>query len=311
MDRAEPRAAQVTTRMATGGKVPDELVLGFGEPLPAGKATLVLEYEAPFDDELAGLYRAKDGDAWYVFSQFEATDARRAFPCFDEPAFKVPFDISLVVPSDLKAVTNVPETMREAVPPNRTRVRFARTKPLPTYLIALAVGDLVITDGARDSRPPVRLITTKKAANPALSKLALDTTGELVDRLGNWFGIPYPYEKLDIVAVPALSAGAMENPGLVTFRDEILLVDAQRPVAADPRAARAQLQRPHGHGPADLARQPQLERDRHPHVRPALRRGHRQPMVHRAGAAVNGRRPRPGWSPGRGAVRATGSTRRC
>jgi alanyl aminopeptidase len=226
MDRAEPRPAQVATRMATGGKVADELVLGFGQPLPAGRATLVLDYEAPFDNELAGLYRVKDGDGWYVFSQFEATDARRAFPCFDEPSFKVPFDLSLVVPAAMKAVTNVPETMRENLAGGRTRVRFARTKPLPTYLVALAVGDLAITD-ATTSRPPIRLITTKKAANPALSKLAIDTTGELVDRLGNWFGIPYPYEKLDIVAVPALAAGAMENPGLITFRDEILLVDAQ------------------------------------------------------------------------------------
>lgn len=226
MDRAEPRAADVKPRVATGGKVAEELVLGFGAPLPAGHVTIVLEYDAPFDNELAGLYRVKDGDSWYIFSQFEATDARRAFPCFDEPAFKTPFDLSLVVPSALKAVTNVPETMKEDVPPGRTRVRFARTKPLPTYLVALAVGDLVITDATRYTRPPVRLITTKKAANPALSKLALDTTGDLVDRIGTWVGIPYPYEKLDVIAVPALSAGAMENPGLITFRTEILLVDA-------------------------------------------------------------------------------------
>ncbi|MFO0739922.1 MAG: M1 family aminopeptidase [Labilithrix sp.] len=237
MDRREPRPAQVTTRVAAGGKVPEELVLGFGAPLPPGHVTLVLEYDAPFDDELAGLYRVKDGESWYAFSQFEATDARRAFPCFDEPVYKVPFDIALVVPSAMKAVSNVPETMREDVPPGRTRVRFARTKPLPTYLLAFAVGDLVITDATRSARPPVRMITTKKAANPAQNKLALEATSELVDRLGTWFGIPYPYEKLDIVAVPALAAGAMENPGLVTFRDDLLLVD---PVRGSTRARRDQ-----------------------------------------------------------------------
>lgn len=228
LDRAAPRPAEVRTRVPTGGQVPDELVLGFGAPLPAGHVTLVLEYDAPFDAELAGLYRVKDGDAWYAFSQFEATDARRAFPCFDEPSFKVPFDLSLVVPSGLKAITNAPETMREDVPPGRTRVRYARTKPLPTYLIAFAVGDLVVTDAGRTSRPPIRVITTKKAASPARSKLALDTAGELLDRLGNWVGIPYPYEKLDLVALPALSAGAMENAGIVTFREELLLVDPER-----------------------------------------------------------------------------------
>lgn len=236
-DRAEPRPAQVSTRATTGSPVPDELVLGFGAPLPAGHVTLVLEWDAPFGDELAGLYRVKDGESWYAFSQFEATDARRAFPGFDEPAFKVPFDVSLVVPSAMKALGNAPETMREELPAGRTRVRFARTKPLPTYLVAFAVGDLVITEASRTSRPPLRLVTTRKAANPAHQKLALDTADALVDRLGDWFGIPYPYEKLDLVAVPALAAGAMENPGLVTFRDELLLVD---PARASTKAKRDQ-----------------------------------------------------------------------
>lgn len=235
MDHAEPLNAQVTTRVAAGGTLPEELVLGFPRPV-SGRATLVLEYSAAFQPDLAGLYRVNEDQSWYAFTQFEATDARRAFPCFDEPAFKVPFDVSVVVPNGMTAVTNTPETMREAVKgAAKTRFRFARTAPLPTYLVALAVGDLQFAETSRATKPPIRLITTKRSAHTAQSKLALDVTGELVDRLATWFGIPYPYEKLDIVAVPQLSAGAMENPGLLTFRDDILLVDPARGSTSDRR----------------------------------------------------------------------------
>ncbi|MBX3218806.1 MAG: hypothetical protein KF850_42765, partial [Labilithrix sp.] len=181
--------ATVSTRTAEGGKAPEELVLAFPQPLPAGRALLVLEYTAPFDDSLSGLYRLKDGGSSYAFTQFEPTDARRAFPCFDEPSFKVPFDLTVTVPRAMIAVANAPETAREQVG-DKTRFRFARTQPLPTYLVALAVGDLEIKEATRFTKPPIRIVTTK--GKSGMGDLALEATSGIVDALAGWFGIPYP-----------------------------------------------------------------------------------------------------------------------
>jgi aminopeptidase N len=225
--------ARAATRMAQGGKFPEELVLAFNKPLLPGHATLVIEYAAPFDDELSGLYRLKDGDRFYAFSDFEPTDARRAFPCFDEPSFKVPFDVSITVPRPMIAVANSPELSREDAPGQKTTFRFARTQPLPSYLVAFAVGELDVKEATRYAKPPIRIVTTK--GKTALSGLALEATGGIIDALGDWFGIPYPYDKLDIVAVPDFHSGAMENPGLVTFREERLLLDPARASVASRR----------------------------------------------------------------------------
>lgn len=232
--------ARTSTRMAQGGSFPEELVLAFGKPLLPGPATLVLEYSARFDDELAGLYRLKEGERYYAFTQFEPTDARRAFPCFDEPSFKVPFDVSVTVPRSMIAVANTPEISRDELAPGssgqqaKMRFRFARTPPLPTYLVALAVGELEIKEATRYSRPPIRLVSTK--GKSGLGALALEATGAIVDALGQWFDLPYPYEKLDIVAVPDFRSSAMENPGLVTFREEGILLDPTRASVASRRA---------------------------------------------------------------------------
>jgi len=217
--------ATVSTRTAHGSKTPEELVLAFPTPLPPGRAQLVIEYTAPFDDSLSGLYRLKDGGSSYAYTQFEPTDARRAFPCFDEPGFKVPFDVTVAVPRSMIAVANAPETSREEVG-DKLRFRFARTQPIPTYLVALAVGDLEIKEATRYSKPPVRIVTTK--GKSAMGELALEATGGIVDALSDFLGVPYPYEKLDIVAIPDFRSGAMENPGLVTFREERLLLDPAR-----------------------------------------------------------------------------------
>jgi cytosol alanyl aminopeptidase len=232
----EPRLARVSTRAAHGAPAGsnEELVLAFDPPLPAGRATLDLTYSAPFGQELSGLYRVADGGAWYAFTQFEATDARRAFPCFDEPGYKVPFTVSVTAPQGMLAFGNAPEASREQSA-TTTTYRFAETPPLPTYLVALAVGELEVRDAARATKPAIRLITTK--GKSGMGALALETTGGLVDALSSWFGIPYPYAKLDIVAVPDFAAGAMENPGLVTFREELLLLD---PARASVRARRSQ-----------------------------------------------------------------------
>jgi aminopeptidase N len=224
---ATNRPARTTSRLAYGAKSPnaEELVLTFDAALPPGRASLFLRFSAPFDDELSGVYRLSEGGQWYGFTQFEATDARRAFPCFDEPGFKTPFDVSLTVPTGMVAVANAPETTHEEVGP-KTTFRFARTSPLPTYLLAFAFGDFEIGELPRTTKPPIRLIATK--GKSAKGTVALETTSALLDTLGAWLAIPYPYEKLDIVAVPELASGAMENAGLITFRDELLLLDPTR-----------------------------------------------------------------------------------
>jgi cytosol alanyl aminopeptidase len=226
---------QVKTRAAHGTENPEELVLTFPRPLPAGEVTLEIAYDAPFGEELSGLYRLREDGRGYAFTQFEATDARRAFPCFDEPGFKTPFRITVDVPEKLLVFANTPEVARREEAPGTVSFEFAETKPLPTYLVALAVGEFDVREAKRDKDPPLRLVTAKGKAH--LGELALEATGALVDRLGEWFGIPYPYEKLDIVAVPDFAAGAMENAGLITFREELLLLD---PARASVRARRAQ-----------------------------------------------------------------------
>jgi aminopeptidase N len=209
-----------TTRRAHGSSADDELVLHFAQPIPAGDAKIEISYEAPFANDLAGLYKVTDGGKPYAFTQFEATDARRAFPCFDDPQYKVPFDVSVRAPKGLLAFANGPETKREDQG-DKTTYSFATTPPLPTYLIAIAVGDFDVREG-RKTPFPIRLITTKGKSGQGT--LALETAEALVDRLQTYFGIQYPYPKLDIVAVPDFAAGAMENAGFVTFREELLLL---------------------------------------------------------------------------------------
>lgn len=217
-----------TARLGRGSLEPEELVLTFPAPLPAGEGTLTLTYDAPFSETLGGLYRVQEGTRWYAFTQFEATDARRAFPCFDEPSAKVPFEVTLRVPLGMGAFANTREVSREPIPgAGKDAVHFAPTLPLSTYLVAFAVGELdVVSAPLVNGLPPMRVLTAKGKGD--LGRLALKETALLTKALADYFGAPYPYDKLDVVAVPNFGAGAMENAGLVTFREEILLVDEAR-----------------------------------------------------------------------------------
>lgn len=212
-------------------------------PCPAGPATLAVQYDAPFNRSLRGLYRVDEvsadstgaeSEANYAFTQFEATSARLAFPSFDEPRFKTPFEFTLTVRAGDRALFNTPEVDRQELPNDMVRVRFAPTRPLPTYLVAMAVGPLDVVEHApiaandvRTTPLPFRGVATRgKAAQLAY---AMEHTGALVHALESYFGIPYPYGKLDIVAVPDFAAGAMENAGLITFRDPLLLLSDESP----------------------------------------------------------------------------------
>lgn len=208
--------------------------LTLASPVGAGEAEIHFEYTAPFDRSLSGLYRVDEGGENYAFTQFEATSARRAFPGFDEPRFKVPFDVTLTVRQDHEAAANTPERDRQDLPDDMRRIRYATTRPMPTYLLAWAVGPLDIVEHeaipANDvrTRPlPLRGIAVKGRGGRLA--FALEHTAAFLAMMEEYFGIEYPYAKLDIVAVPDFAAGAMENIGLITFRETLLLLDASAP----------------------------------------------------------------------------------
>jgi len=211
------------------------------EALPAGRSTLQIEYTASLDTPLRGLYRVESGGHAYAFTQFESTSARLAFPCFDEPRFKTPFDVTLTIPAEQIAAANTPVHRAVKLPGGLQRISFMPTLPLPTYLVAWAVGPLDVVRGPpippNEGRPfpiPLRGIAAK--GQGAHLRYALERTGEYVAALEGYFGIPYPYRKLDLVAVPDFGAGAMENAGLITFREWLLLVDAERATENQRRA---------------------------------------------------------------------------
>ncbi|WKE66945.1 M1 family metallopeptidase [Gallaecimonas kandeliae] len=207
--------------------------VSFAKVLEPQKLTLKVTYQAPYNQSLEGLYKVSEGGRNYAFTQFESIDARRAFPGFDEPRFKVPFDITLAIPKGMKAVANTPEVSRKEEG-DWTYIQYATTKPLPSYLLAFAVGDLDIVDwqpmpktALRDHAVPLRGVAVHGKGEKL--KYALEHSAGIVQTLEDYFGIPYPYKKLDIIAVPDFAAGAMENPGAITYREQLLLMDEDAP----------------------------------------------------------------------------------
>jgi alanyl aminopeptidase len=201
-----------------GGK--DFAGFSFDHPV-SGKGIFHVSYQGKISrNSSAGLFQMKEADQWYVYSQFEPTDARRAFPCFDEPGFKVPWQLTLHVPKDDVAVANSPEVSHAAEPDGMQAVRFKESKPLPSYLVALAVGRFDIVDAGKLGKTPLRIITPRgKGVN---AKYAAESIPELLKLLEDYFGIPYPYEKLDSIVMP-ISNFAMENAGLITYGETLLL----------------------------------------------------------------------------------------
>lgn len=205
------------------------LGLAFETPLAPGQGTLTLVYTGQASRrDTQGLFQQKDGDHWYAYTQFESTSARRAFPCFDEPQFKVPWQVTLRVPKGQMAVSNTP-MKTERVEGDHSVVTFRETKPLPSYLVAFGVGPFDVVDAGRAGRhhTPLRIVMPKGHTGEAA--LSAKTMGPLLDRLEAYFGIPYPYEKLDSLAIPETAAfGAMENPGLITYNRNLLLVKPEK-----------------------------------------------------------------------------------
>jgi alanyl aminopeptidase len=198
-------------------------------PVGPGEVTVELAWSAKYNASLESVYRAQFEGAWYVFTQFEAIMARESFPCFDEPGFKAPFTLSFTTKKGDVVFANTDPSSTEALAAERTKTTFAKTQPLPTYLLAWAVGPLeVVEHTAKVGATRIRGIAAKgKTKELAVS---LDVHAKALASLEKYFGIPYPYGKLDFVAVPDFAAGAMENAGLVTYRDSLLFINKDSPI---------------------------------------------------------------------------------
>ena len=218
----------LTSKSVTIDKDAETATLDFGETIQPGDARLEMVFTGELNNKLMGFYRSEytsqDGETRYLATtQFEPTDARRAFPCWDEPAKKATFEVTLVFSDEYQAVSNTP-VVEEAVPgPGLKSVRFAETPIMSTYLLVFIVGNLTSIKERADGGTTVGVWTTPGKEDQA--SFALDTSVKLLSYFNEYFGIPYPLPKLDHIAIPDFAAGAMENWGAVTYRETALLVD--------------------------------------------------------------------------------------
>ena len=196
------------------------VTLGFGAAFALGAAKLDLTFTGILNNEMAGFYRSSYTDVegatkTMASTQFEALDARRCFPCVDEPAAKAEFDVTLIVPSANTVFSNMPETVVTTLPGGRKRVEFERTPKMSTYLLAFVVGDFDFVQG-RTSKGGVAIRVYTPPGKTESGRFSLDVALRCLDLYDEYFDVPYPLPKLDMVAIPEFAAGAMENWGLVT-----------------------------------------------------------------------------------------------
>jgi aminopeptidase N len=195
----------------------------FPNVIPAGKATIKIRYTGILNNELRGFYLSKTARRNYAVTQFEATDARRAFPCFDEPAFKASYDISLVIDAADTAISNTPIVADTPGPgASKHTLVFGTTPKMSTYLVAFLVGDFQCTAGRQDD-VDIRVCATPDKV--AFTPYALGIAKFVLHYYDDYFGIHYPLKKLDLIAIPDFEAGAMENFGAITYRETDLLLD--------------------------------------------------------------------------------------
>jgi puromycin-sensitive aminopeptidase len=229
IDRAEIAAdsGRSLTAAISLDEATERCRLTFAEPLAPGTWRLRLVFRGTLNDKLHGFYRSTYKDAGgqphtLAATQFEATDARRAFPCWDEPAFKAVFASTLVIDPGFVALSNT-AVKEEKIEKGRKVVRFADTIPMSTYLVAFVVGELEATEALMVGRTPLRVWCT-----PGKKRLA--SFGQAIGAFSlklyeDYYGQPYPGDKLDLISIPDFAAGAMENLGAITFRETALLVD--------------------------------------------------------------------------------------
>lgn len=218
------------------GEIPTEIELdGSGtilvrthEPLLPGRYTLQLDFVAAFGSALEGVYRVEREGASYIFSVFEPVDARKAFPCWDEPEFKIPFQLTLTVPDDHVPISNTLEE-EVRVEGGWKTVVFSRTQPLPSYGVAIASGPFELSP-IEGLGVPGRIVTTPGQKH--LTGSAVEATRRLLPALEKYLGVPYPYAKLDLLAVPGFPSGGLENPAAPIFSEDRLLLDSHSSTTA-------------------------------------------------------------------------------
>ncbi len=203
----------------------EQATFTFANELPAGKVTLAIRYTGILNDKLRGFYLSKTKARNYAVTQFEPTDARRAFPSFDEPALKATYDITLIVDRGDTAISNGNMISDKPGPvAGKHTLRFATTPKMSTYLVAFLVGDFKCTDGKSDG-VPIRACSTPDKVE--LTRFAVESAKYILHYYDTYFGIKYPMPKLDMVALPDFEAGAMENFGCITYRETDLLVNSK------------------------------------------------------------------------------------
>lgn len=249
LNAAELEFRSVSLKLENGTVLPgrsqldnenEQANLSFPEAVPVGRCELQIGFSGILNDKLHGFYRSTYKDSQgqakpLASTQFESTAARRAFPCWDEPAFKAIFQVSLIVDEKLTAISNA-RVLRETLLPGtgKKEVIFADSMKMSTYLVAFIVGEFEATDPVMVGDAALRVWAVPEKKH--LANFALDIGKSSLEYFSRYYGIPYPGDKLDLIAIPDFASGAMENVGAITFRETALLVDAKN-------ATRAELER--------------------------------------------------------------------
>ncbi|HEY0726263.1 MAG TPA: M1 family metallopeptidase, partial [Pyrinomonadaceae bacterium] len=218
----------------------EQAVLSFRDLLAPGRYSLQIQFAGVLNDKLHGFYRSvykgADGeDKPLASTQFESTDARRAFPCWDEPAFKAVYQVTLVVDEKLTGISNAQVVRETAIAgTGKKEVVFADSMKMSTYLVAFIVGEFEGTPPVLADGVPLRVLAVP--GKKALADFAVAIGKASLEHFSQYYGIAYPGDKLDLIAIPDFASGAMENLGAITFRETALLVDRDK-------ATRAELER--------------------------------------------------------------------
>ena len=219
----QPPAAQVAS--ISMDEASQQVTLTAPAALPRGRTEIVIHYSGTLNDELRGFYLSKGRNRNYAVTQFESIDARRAFPSFDEPAFKATFAIAMTIDRGDRAISNG-RVVSDVPGPAATQhtVTFSPTPKMSTYLVAMAVGDFQCAEGGADG-VPIRVCATPDKKD--LTRIALESAQQIMHFYNNWFALKYPFGKLDVVAVPDFAAGAMENTAAIFYRETDLLAQTK------------------------------------------------------------------------------------
>ena len=230
------QSSQVAVREISYDTEYERATLTLASEIGPGSYRLDLEHTGSINDQLRGLYKSvyrdADGDEHLIAtSQCQSTDARRIFPCWDEPDFKATFQTTMVVADGLEAYSNAGELQRTTVEDGRVETRFGKTMKMSTYLLAFIVGPFEATEPVMVRGTPIRIVVPK--GNLHLTEVAMENAIFCFEYLSDYYAIPYPGDKLDHIGVPDFAAGAMENVGLITYRDAYLVIDKEKASQAE------------------------------------------------------------------------------